>query len=193
MDIFKNIFSFQNKPKKEEEEINEMNLPLDESFAHFFTKKDGKFLYCTHQEEVNSNIKHVFEENKWIDALCLDDDLQKMLLTSGIYSTERQTSLTPFFTTCEQLIAKDGSILFSSNQLKGFKISELPVYFVVFARTSQIVYSNDDALMNIKLKKNIPSGIASIKSYNPNKKTNDFMDYGSINTKNLYLLLLEDL
>lgn len=190
MDLFKRIFS----KKPEEKEIEEKkDLPLDENFVQFFTKKGGKFLYSSHQEEVNIDILHIFEENSWNKALCFDEDLQKMLLFSGVNSTDKQNSLTPFFTTCEYLLAQDGSILFSSNQLKGFTISELPIDFVVLAKTSQIVYSKDDALMNINYKKNIPSGIASISNYNPNKKSNNFMVYGNINVKNLYLLLLEDL
>jgi L-lactate utilization protein LutC len=43
------------------------------------------------------------------------------------------------FTTCEYLIANDGSILISSNQIAEKKLNELPKNFIVFATTSQIV------------------------------------------------------
>jgi len=196
MSFFKNLFSSKKK-EVEKMDIEEpiLNLPLDENFVHYFNKNEGKFLYCTHQEEVNQNLLHILEENSWDKVLCFDNDLQKMLLIAGGNSTTTQTSLTPFFTTCEHLIAKDGSILFSSNQLKEIKLKDLPVHFIVFAKTSQIVSNNDDALMNIKnvYKGKIPSNISPIKNYNPNKKSEDFMDYGNNNAKNLYLLLLEDL
>ncbi len=196
MSFLKKIFSSNKKNiDKEKVETPKVNLALDDSFVHFFTEKSGKFLYCTHQEDINQNLLNILEENSWKDVMCFDDDLQKMLLIAGGNSTEKPTSLTPFFTTCEHLIAKDGSILFSSNQLKEIKLKDLPVHFIVFAKTSQIVSNNDDALTSIKnlYKGNIPSNISPIKSYNPNKKSEDFMDYGSQNTKNLYLLLLEDL
>ena len=196
MSFFKNIFSSSNKPsEKEKIEKPKINLPLDESFVHFFTENKGKFLYCVHQEDVNQNLVNIFEENSWENTLCFDDDLQKMLMIVGVNSTEEQTSLTPFFTTCEHLIAKDGSLLFTSNQLKEIKLKDLPVHFIVFARTSQIVNNNDDALMNIKniYKGNLPSNISPIKNYDPNNKSDDIMISGNSNSKNLYLLLLEDL
>jgi len=197
MSFLKKIFSSGKNPsEKDKIEDKKVDLPLDDSFVHFFTEKEGKFLYSSHQEEVNQNLANIFEENSWETALCFDKDLEKMLLIAGVNSTNKQTSLTPFFTTCENLIAKDGSLLFSDNQLKGNKLADLPIHFVVFAKTSQIVHCNDDALMSIKnlYKKNIPSNISPIKYYNPNKKTDDLMGYSSSkNSKNLYLILLEDL
>jgi hypothetical protein len=196
MSFFKNIFSSSKKvSNKENIDKPKINLPLDENFVQEFTAKKGKFLYCIHQEDVNQNLANIFEENSWENALCFDEDLQKMLMIAGVNSTEEQTSLTPFFTTCEHLIAKDGSLLFSSNQLKEIKLKDLPIHFIVFAKTSQIVTNNDDALMNIKniYKGNLPSNISPIKNYDPNNKSDDILISGNSNSKNLYLLLLEDL
>ena len=198
MNLFKNLFSSKKTPKhKAEDETTKKTeqLALDDNFVHHFIKNEGKFLYCTSQEEINQNLANIFEENAWTTSLCFNSDLQKMLFVTGVKSVEKQTSLTPFFTTCENLIAKDGSLLFTSNQLKGITLSELPIHFIVFAKTSQIVSNNDDALMSIKnlYKKNIPSNISPIKHFNPNKKSNDIMNYSNTNSKNLYLLLLEDL
>ncbi|MEE9348709.1 MAG: LUD domain-containing protein [Flavobacteriaceae bacterium] len=196
MSFFKKIFSSSSK-KKEETDSNEeeLNLPIDQSFVHHFTQKKGKFLYCNHIEEVQQYLSEILQENVWEDVLCNDKDLKKMLLTSGANSTSKQQYNQPFFTTCEHLIAKDGSILFSSNQLSEKKLQELPIHFIVFAKTSQIVINSDQALMSIKNKnkKNIPSNISATKCYDPNKKEEDFMDYGNNNSKSLYLLLLEDL
>jgi L-lactate utilization protein LutC len=196
MSFFKKLFS---SSKKETDKLNKPeiknDLPLDESFVNFFKEKSGKFLYCSHQEEVNQNLVNILKENSWEESLCLDNDLQKLLTIADVNSTTQQKVNIPFFTTCEHLIAKDGSIMFSSNQLSEKKLTNLPIHFIVFAKTSQIVYDKGDALMSIKNKnkKNIPSNISAIKCYDPNKKTNDFMDYGNNNSKNLYLLLLEDL
>jgi len=101
----------------------------------------------------------------------------------------------PFFVTCEHLIAENGSILFSSNQLKDHKISELSDHFIVYGTTSQIVKTKGESLTGIKsrYKGNIPSNISAIKNYNPDSNDTDFMNYGNTNTKNLYLLLFEDL
>ncbi len=196
MSFFKNIFSIsKNAPLEDFPKKEKINLPLDESFVHYFTEKKGKFLYCTHQGEVTENLKNILKENAWEEAMCFNTDLQKMLLNANSNSITTQKYKTPFFTTCEHLIAKDGSILFSSNQLRDITLKDLPVHFIVFAKTSQLLRNSNDALMSIKnkYKKIIPSNISATKSYDPNKKTEDFMDYGNNNSKNLYLLLLEDL
>ena len=97
------------------------------------------------------------------------------------------------FTTCEYLIASDGSLLISSNQIAEKKLAELPKDFVVFATTSQFVETISAGLQGIKAqnKKNIPSNITTIKHFKVEETTN-FLSYGS-SSKNLYLLLLEDL
>ncbi len=197
MNFFKKIFS-SGKTENEEKEIKEekSNLPIDELFVENFLNNEGKFIYCTTQEEINENLKNILSENYWEEILCTDNDLEKLLFIVEANSTTKQKdNKQPFFTNCEQLIAEDGSILFSSNQISETKLKDLPIHFIVFARTSQLVKNRDDALTSIKAKykKNIPSNISSVKNYNPNKKSDDFMDYGTNNSKNLYLLLLEDL
>ena len=101
----------------------------------------------------------------------------------------------PFFTFCEHLLADEGSILFSSEQVHNHKIADLPDYFIVLARTSQMVRDKGESLMGIRQSyhKNFPSNISSIKSYVPEKVNDDFLSFGNNNAKNLYLLLLEDL
>ena len=96
------------------------------------------------------------------------------------------------FATCENLIAEEGSVLFSSNQIKQHKPNELPTNIVIFATTSQILESKSDGLREIKKKylTDYPSNITTIK-YFEEAKEEDFLHYGS-SAKNLYLLLLED-
>ena len=93
----------------------------------------------------------------------------------------------------ENLIAEEGSILFSSIQIKQNKPNELPTNIIIFATTSQIVESTSDGLRMIKNKylKNYPTNITTIK-YFEKVKEDDFLHYGS-SAKNLYLLLLEDI
>jgi len=196
VNFIKKIFSSQKGKTTNLETSEELkNVPLDETFVENFRHKKGKFLYCTHQEEVNQNLMNILKENSWETAYCLDSDLEKMLFIADSNTTKTQKSNIPFFTTCEYLIAKEGNILFTSNQLGGIKLKELPINFIVFAKTSQIVKDNGDSLIGINSKKDkeIPSNIGAIKCYDPNKKDDSFMNYGNNNSKNLYLLLLEDL
>ena len=93
----------------------------------------------------------------------------------------------------QNLIAEEGSILFSSKQIKQHKPNELPVNIIVLATTSQILGAKSDGLSAIKKKyeRDYPTNITTIK-YFEKAKEEDFTQYGS-SAKNLYLLLLEDL
>ena len=85
-------------------------------------------------------------------------------------------------------------MLISSNQIAEKKLKELPANFVIFATTSQFVETISEGLRGIKDKNKdkIPTNITTIKHFKASSDDNDFLSYGS-STKNLYLLLLEDL
>ena len=179
---------------EDEQTINkEVSLSLDDLFVHNFLSKGGKFLYCSNRDEVISNLKSILVENNWEQLRLLDPSLLEYL------DKETKTSETdqalPVFSSCEHLIADKGDILFSSNQLKSKKITEFSENFIIYASTSQIVNDTGQGLTGIKTnsKKNLPTNISAIKNYTLKKSDDNFLNYGNSNTKNLYLLLLEDL
>jgi len=204
MSLFRKIFgsandtSKSNKEKEKEEEKSpytpEVKLPIDEMFTYHFKKNGGKFIYCENLEEVSENFINILEENDWFEqeAMCFDNRLNYLLDENKLPHINVKN---PKFilSSCENLIADEGSILFSSNQFKHLKPNELPTDMVVLATTSQIVASKSDGLRGIKQKydKEYPTNITTIK-YFEEVKEQDFLHYGSCH-KNLYLLLLEDL
>ena len=120
MNLFKKLF----KSKKDRTDVDYLepgnnieSLSLDDIFVHNFIKKGGKFLYCSLQEEVNENLLNIIDENNWEDALCINDDLNKILTIIGKDGHSKIETNSPFFTTCEHLISENGSVLFSSNQV----------------------------------------------------------------------------
>ena len=94
---------------------------------------------------------------------------------------------------CESLVASNGAILLCSNQIKEKKLSELPANIIIFATTSQLVETISEGLHLIKSRSNksIPTNITTIQDFETGDEK-DFMSYGS-STKNLYLLLMENL
>lgn len=201
MSLFRRIFGSSNdtsKSEKEKEEKSpytpEVKLPIDEMFTFNFKKNGGKFIYCENLEEVSENFINILEENDWFEkeALCFDSRLFYLLDENKI---TRKDSKSPNFilASCENLIADNGSILFSSNQFRHFKPDELPKNMVIFATTSQLVASKSEGLSSInhKYTSNRPSNITTI-TYFQEAKEEDFLNYGRCH-KNLYLLLLEDL
>ena len=202
MSVFRKIFGSISKSDKEHQKnkgedkfLPKKNTPIDESFTINFNENGGKFLYSENINEVYVFLQKILEENNWKEkpALVLNSDLKKKFKDFDWNTVEVVNEGHFLFTTCEYLISNDGSILISSNQIAEKKLNELPKNFIVFATTSQIVNSIGEGLHGIKAKnkKNIPTNITTIKHFKAND-TNDFLSYGS-STKNLYLLLLEDL
>ena len=169
-------------------------LQIDEQFTFNFKENGGKFIYCENLDEIAENFENILAENDWFEsnAQCYDNRLL-YLLDDNKLTYNNTTPPVFFLSSCENLIADEGSILFSSNQFKHFKPNELPTNMIIFATTSQIVNSKSDGLRRIKNthEKNYPSNITTIK-YFEEVKEQDFLHYGSCH-KNLYLLLLEDL
>ena len=202
MSLFRKIFGSKSDRSGEElksddrgKYMPEIKLPIDERFTINFKANGGKFLYCENLNEIYKNLGHILDENEWEEkqALILDSDLQSKFSNSNLLPTRKISEATYFLTTCENLIANDGSLLISSKQIFEKKLPELPFNFIVFATTSQIVDNIGEGLRGIKSKnrQRIPTNITTIKHFKSGDEK-DFLSYGS-SAKNLYLLLLEDL
>lgn len=200
MSIFRKFFSSITEPsseiKENENDFNQVDnndLPVDDLFTFNFKKNGGKFLYCENINELNEQFENILEENDWFEseALCYESKLFSLLQNNNIIF-ENIKNPTFLLTSCESLIAEDGSIMFSSNQIKQFKPFELPKNIILIAYTSLIVESKSDGLRKIKHKytTDYPTNITTIK-YFEKAKEEDFLHYGSAQI-NLYLLLLED-
>lgn len=200
MSLFRKIFGSGNDTPGEESQNEYNNLhsdnaaPADEKFTFNFKKNGGKFLYCENLDEVKEQFENILEENDWFEseAICFEPKLFSMLDENKI-NYNKPTEPKFLLASCENLIADEGSVLFSSNQIKQNKPNELPANIVILATTSQILDSKSDGLRVIKKKydKDYPTNITTIK-YFEKAKEEDFLQYGSA-PKNLYLLLLEDL
>lgn len=202
MSLFRKFFGSKSKS---EEEIQyedrgkympEVKLPIDEKFTINFKANGGKFLYCENIDEIFQTLDYIIEENSWEDKkiIILDNELKKRFASSSLNIAKlNDNDATYFLTRCENLIADDGSLLITSNQIAEKKLIDLPNNFIVFATTSQLVGSIGEGLRSIKSKntQRIPTNITTIKYFKSVEEKN-FLTYGS-SSKNLYLLLLEDL
>ncbi|MGB0837448.1 MAG: LUD domain-containing protein [Flavobacteriaceae bacterium] len=198
MNFFKRLFN-SNQDKTEKETPQEQNLgslSLEESFVHQFVSKGGKFLYCSNTEELDKQFLNIAKENNWTDfEYYKSNPLEDSHIQSSLPIESKQGSAV-FISACEYLISNDGTILLSSNQIGEQKIINLPENFILIARTSQIVKDKRDALHGINWGSQTvkPTNISTIKYFDLNIKSDDILkNYGNSNSKNLYLLLLEDL
>ncbi|MFD0862615.1 LUD domain-containing protein [Sungkyunkwania multivorans] len=203
MSLFKKIFGPKSKATSQDETAQErskympeLRLPVDEMFTINFKKNGGKFLYCDSTDEINEAFGNILKENDWLakEAICLDEQLADRFSDFNIFFSKTNHNAKFFFSTCEYLVGNNGAILVSSRQIAEKKLNDLPDNFVVFATTSQLVETLGEGLRGIKNKdrSKIPSNITTIKHFEPAAEEKDFLSYGS-SSKNLYLLLLEDL
>jgi len=201
MGVFSKIFGGGKRVPKDIEETGKiqtpfLKLPLDERFTIRFTENGGKFIYCDSFSEVLDALRNILLENQWHNQLlyCLNERLEERF-DDLLFLTQDRNESDIFFTTCEFLIAQNGSILFCAHQIKGKRLSDLPENFVVFATTSQLVNSLDEGLTEIKKRylKDIPDNITAVNNFQKQgePKENNFLNYGH-SAKNVYLLLLED-
>ncbi|MDO6802106.1 LUD domain-containing protein [Wenyingzhuangia sp. 1_MG-2023] len=197
MNFFKKLFKTStNALSSKEETVNNPSdvFSLDDLFVQNFINKGGKFLYCISQKEALATFHNILKENNWTKISCVDSQLKDICnLTKSPISTSNYDS--PFFTNCEHLVADSGNIMLSSNQIREMKLGELDQNFIVFAKTSQMVKNMGEALTGIKInsKGKLPTNICDIRNYSDQQTKENFLNYGVSNTKNLYLILVEDL
>ena len=201
MSLFRKIFGSSKDSRNEIQDdergkyMPEIKLPIDERFTINFKANGGKFLYCEDIDEVNQNLNSIIQENDWKDkkVLLFDERLANKFKSFDFETSKNISDCTFFFTTCEFLISNNGSLLISSNQIAEKRLKELPPNFIIFATTSQFVETISEGLRGIKEKNRnkIPTNITTIKHFKA-CDDKDFLSYVS-SSKNLYLLLLEDL
>ncbi len=200
MNLFKKLFARVNasSPKNIEDVASKYmpkeNVPVDEQFMLLFTEKGGKFLYCDNMDEAHDAFKKILIENNWqkSEVCCFQDSVKADFSNFNLTFSNKNSSKF-YLSNCEYLISSIGGILVSSNQLREKKLFEVPDHLVIVAYTSQLIRNISEGLQGIKNKTGvIPSNITTLQHFEKGKQNDDFMTYGST-TKNVYLLLIEDL
>ncbi|QQV02804.1 MULTISPECIES: LUD domain-containing protein [Chryseobacterium] len=193
MSLFKRIVSkLTNQPEDEEKQSLEKlgdslkNADLDYKFAQLFTHSGGFFNYCADEAEALQTLNQIIKIEGISSLFCCDKDLQGFLnVLKTNYNAELQQSNDAAFITCEYLIAYDGRIMLSHNNILHYHSSRLPGKIIIMANVSQIVNNLNDAMGKIKRTGNIKN-LTSI-SGNHSK-----LDAAANNNTKLFLLLLED-
>ncbi len=127
---------------------------LDIEFAENFTKLQGKFSYCLDEKELIEQLQQLIENKKWDKIFCNEPALKQMLALNNFnqnYFNDLSTC-DASITSCEQLIARTGSIVLSSANASGRTVSVYAPIHICVAYTNQLTYDIKDALVNVKEK-----------------------------------------
>lgn len=193
MNLFKRIVSkLTNQPEEEDKQSLEKlgdslkNADLDYKFAQLFTHSGGFFNYCADEAEALQTLNQIIKIEGINNLFCWDKELQSFLnVVKSTYTSELQSSNEAAFITCEYLIAYDGRIMLSHNNILHYHSSRLPDKIIIIANVSQIVNNLNDAMGKIKRNGNIKN-LTSISG------SQSKMDSSSNANTKLFLLLLED-
>lgn len=192
MSLFKKLVNkIMNQPEEEQPDVTKLadqlrDADLDYKFAQLFTHSGGFFNYCADESEALQTLNQIIKIEQVKDVFCWDQDLRNFLdVIKTPYTPELNEQNDAAFITCEYLIAFDGRIMLSHNNILHYHSSRLPSKIIIMANVSQIANNLNEAMMKVKRAGNLKnltsiSGSQS-KLDTPNKD----------NTK-LFLLLLED-
>ena len=192
MSLFKKFVNkIMNQSEEKEPDVTKLadqlrDADLDYKFAQLFTHSGGFFNYCADESEALQTLNQIIKIEQINDVFCWDQDLRNFLdVIKCKYSPELTEDNDAAFITCEYLIAFDGRIMLSHNNILHYHSSRLPSKIIIMANVSQIASNLNEAMMKVKRAGNLKnltsiSGSQS-KLDTPNKD----------NTK-LFLLLLED-
>jgi L-lactate dehydrogenase complex protein LldG len=137
---------------------------LEIQFAEEFTKLLGKFVFCLNDAELSSQLNNLVTQNNWAKIFCNEPKLKQALQAASfdIFSDGALADCDASITTCENLIARTGSIVLTAASESGRTVSVYAPVHICIAYTSQLVYDVKDALQLIKEKYsgNLPSLIS---------------------------------
>ena len=199
MKFFNSLFKGNPSKKKSKEDqeheqskfMPKVKIAIEERFIINFIDNGGKFLYSENYNELNKNLDLILKENSWVkeDLLITNNKIKSNYKLPNSIKVNQENSKC-FVTDCENLIADDGSILISSNQIEEKNLSDFPNNLIILSETTKFKNSISEGLAEIKSKsKKIPSNITTIKNFQISQEK-DFLSYGT-SAKNLYLILLE--
>ena len=199
MNFFNNLFkgnssrriSKEDQEREQSKFMPKVKVAIEERFIINFIDNGGKFLYSENYNELNENLSLILKENNWVkeDLLITNNKIKSNYKLPNSIKVNQENSKC-FVTDCENLIAGDGSILISSNQIEEKNLSDFPSNLIILSETTKFKNSIGEGLAEIKSKsKKIPSNITTIKNFQISQEK-DFLSYGT-SAKNLYLILLE--
>ncbi|HEX2684162.1 MAG TPA: LUD domain-containing protein [Ferruginibacter sp.] len=131
---------------------------LDIVFAQEFINTQGKFAYCSSEEDMLQQVQQLIQERQWTKIYCNTDKWNASFST-----TINLATCDASVTDCEFLVARSGTIVMSAAQQSGRTVSVYAPVHICIAYTGQLVYELKDALQKIKEK--YPGGIPSLVTF----------------------------
>lgn len=170
---------------------------LDVTFARELTAVAGKFIYCDGEIAIIENLIALVEELGVTKIFAWEHTVQALLshygfpiLANDINFIDAEVGIT----SCEALIARNGSILISNGNTSGRRLSVYPPIHIVFAKSSQLVMDIKHGMSLIKERygMQMPSMLTTITGPSRTADIEKRLVLGAHGPKELYVFLIED-
>ena len=170
---------------------------LDVTFAREFTEVKGKFVYCDGEIAIIENLIALVEELGVSKIFAWEPAIQQLLGHYGfpiLSSDQNFADAEVGITTCEALIARNGSIMISNANEGGRRLSIYPPVHIVFAKASQLVMDIKHAMTLIKQRygNDMPTMLTTITGPSRTADIEKMLVLGAHGPKDLYVFLIED-
>lgn len=183
---------FEDSPLYKDEEE-----PMDVTFARELTAVAGKFVYCDGEISVIENLIALVEELGVTKIHVWESSIQILLKHYGFpyLATDGDFEQAEIgVTTCEALIARNGSVMVSNANEAGRRLSIYPPIHIVFAKASQLVMDirHGIALVKSRYPEQLPTMITTITGPSRTADIEKKLVLGAHGPKELYVFLIED-
>lgn len=119
-------------------------------FADEFSRLQGKFAYCTDDQDLVGQLQALMQQRGWNKVYFREEYFSSFI--SGDRRYQDLAGCDVSLTTCEALVARTGSIVLSSAQTSGRTTSVYAPVHICVARSVQLVPDIRDALLLIREK-----------------------------------------
>jgi L-lactate dehydrogenase complex protein LldG len=121
-------------------------------FAQEFTKLQGKFSFCANDEDLQEQLVKLIAEKNWTKIYSVENKWNNILQNISIVNYTDLPSCEVSITSCENLVARTGTMVLGAAQTNGRTTSVYAPIHICIAYTSQVVYDVKDALVALKEK-----------------------------------------
>lgn len=165
------------------------NEELEIIFAEEFIKLQGKFIFCTNENDLHNQLAQLISGNNWDNIFCIEDKWK-----SAFSTTTNLESCDAAITECEYLVARTGTIVMSAAQQSGRTVSVYAPIHICIAYSNQLVFDIKDALQLLKHKYagKIPSLITFASGPSRTADIEKTLVTGVHGPKEVYLFFVDD-
>lgn len=166
-------------------------------FAENFISRKGIFFYCQNMAEFHAEIRNFMAERAFQQVFVWEKELAEELRSAQVaFQTGDRHFLEADcgITLCECLIERTGSLLLSSKQLAGRRLSIFPPVHVVVASTGQMLPDIRQGLEYVRKKyqNRLPSMISLVTGASRTADIEKTLVLGAHGPKELVLFLIDD-